>query len=66
MALSAAASRLGSAHCDAVANTRPQDRAGLLEWITGRGLLGLAQSGGFEAAAGVAYRMADTLAGAVH
>lgn len=51
---------------DALAHSEPQARREILAWMAGRGLLGLAHESGFGAAAEHAYRMADTLAGAVH
>jgi hypothetical protein len=49
----------------ALAEVEPEQRLALCEWVTTRGLLGLAREGGFEAAAALAYRCGDVLAGGV-
>ncbi len=49
----------------ALADLAPEDRPELLEWVAARGFLGIVHANGPEAAAEVAYRMADTLAGSV-
>ena len=56
---------LSSAICDALADIPPEDHGEIMRWLAGRGLIGLAHERGFEAAADVAYRYADTLAGGV-
>lgn len=48
---------------DAIADIDPVDRPQLLAWVAARALLGLARERGFAAAAGLAHRYGDTLAG---
>ena len=49
----------------ALARARPHERVELARWAAGRLLLGYAREAGFAHAAVVAYRWADTLAGAI-
>lgn len=51
-----------AALAEALAEIEPAERPELLGWVASRGLLGLAHETGFAEAAGVAYRLADTLA----
>jgi hypothetical protein len=49
----------------ALAEVPADQRLAICEWVAARGLLGVAHEGGFEVAASLAYRYADTLAGGV-
>ena len=49
----------------ALADLAPEDRPELLQWVAARGFLGIVHASGPEAAAKIAYRMADTLAGSI-